>query len=494
MKITVYDGADTIGGNKIHLEEDGKGLFLDFGLNFARYGKYYEEYINDRIARGIYDLWNLDLIPKLNIYRGDMIPRDLDISNYPRIPVNGVLLSHGHLDHAGNISLLDSTIPIISSSTTAVILKAINDTSGGIELPYYKDREIVNDYIIRAKIKSDYKIRKLIITDRKNIEDFMFFNPGKKEIERKEIDFLGNSYLGFEIKSYPVDHSIFGAMGFIIEGDIEIAYTGDFRLHGERGYKTEEFVNRARDASILITEGTRVTEEKENISEKEVYDNSLIAVENSKNIVVADFSARNFERMISFYKIARKTGRELIITPKDAYFLHFLKLSGEIGDFEDFRIYNDLKARRDSWDNFIREKYDDKLLSPFEIRKNGEKYILCFSFYDMPHLLDINPKKGTYIYSSSEAFTEEQTFSFERLWNWLRRFKFVVYGFKIEKSGLSFDRKFHASGHISRDELIKVIEKIDPDIIIPVHTEDPFWFKENFENPKVFKNGESMKF
>ena len=39
--LTVYDGADTIGGNKILLEEEGRGLLLDFGMNFARHGAYY---------------------------------------------------------------------------------------------------------------------------------------------------------------------------------------------------------------------------------------------------------------------------------------------------------------------------------------------------------------------------------------------------------------------------------------------------------------------
>ncbi|MCJ7574114.1 hypothetical protein MUO93_07615 [Candidatus Bathyarchaeota archaeon] len=43
--ITVLDGADTIGGNKILLEEKGRGLLLDFGMNFARYGAYYQEFL-----------------------------------------------------------------------------------------------------------------------------------------------------------------------------------------------------------------------------------------------------------------------------------------------------------------------------------------------------------------------------------------------------------------------------------------------------------------
>lgn len=56
MKITVYDGATTIGGSKIHLEEGNNGLFLDFGMNFAKYARYYEEFISERPSRGIHDL------------------------------------------------------------------------------------------------------------------------------------------------------------------------------------------------------------------------------------------------------------------------------------------------------------------------------------------------------------------------------------------------------------------------------------------------------
>jgi len=39
-EITVYDGNDTIGGNKIYVEENGEGVFLDFGANLHNYDKY----------------------------------------------------------------------------------------------------------------------------------------------------------------------------------------------------------------------------------------------------------------------------------------------------------------------------------------------------------------------------------------------------------------------------------------------------------------------
>lgn len=513
MKVVVHDGANTIGGSKIHIEENGNGLFLDFGMNFAKYSLYYEEFITERTARGIYDLWRLNLIPKLNIYRADLIPADLagEVARYPKISVNAVLISHAHLDHVGNVALLDGSIPIVGSPTTMVILKALNDTSSGgghfgIELPYHKIRKMKDSegYILEADRRADYPSRKVILTEHaQNINEFLFYRPGQessakaKRIVPNDVKTLDEEDLGFEVKAFSVDHSIYGATAYIVEGDVTLAYTGDFRLHGKNGDETKKFIKAAKSASVLITEGTRVgREEHENVSEQEVYENALKIVEEAKGLVIADFSARNFERLETFKKIAEKTGRELVVTAKDAYFLHALKIVDRADRLENLKIYGNFKAIQQKWETLVVwENYSDHYISPFEIRANQEDYILCFSFYDMPHLLDVMPDSGTYIYSSSEAFGEEQEFSFLRLWSWLQYFDFEVHGFKVDKSGKpTFDKGLHASGHISREELRKVIEEIDPDYIVPVHTENPGWFEANWgEKVVVLKNGESWE-
>ncbi len=141
VKITVYDGATTIGGNKIYVEENCKGVFIDFGMNFAKYGKYFAEFLNERSVRGIHDLIHLNLIPKLNVYRKDLIPSDLDISAYPKLNVEAVLLSHAHVDHCGNIALLDESIPVMASPMSMAILKAMRDVSAsgiGLRLPTFR--------------------------------------------------------------------------------------------------------------------------------------------------------------------------------------------------------------------------------------------------------------------------------------------------------------------------------------------------------------------
>ena len=113
-------------------------------------------------------------------------------------------------------------------------------------------------------------------------------------------------------------------------------------------------------------------------------------------------------------------------------------------------------------------------------------------------MLDIRPQNGTYIYSSSEAFEEESEFNFIRLNNWLKHFGFEVHGFEIiEKLGQQkpeFIKGFHASGHAAKSDLMRAIETIDPDYIIPVHTENPNWFKEQFDNALLIKNGKKNNF
>jgi ribonuclease J len=136
---------------------------------------------------------------------------------------------------------------------------------------------------------------------------------------------------------------------------------------------------------------------------------------------------------------------------------------------ESLKIYDEIKGKtRKKWESevvqqFCGGQYVDHTL----IRENPNNYILCFSFFDMKHLLDIKPDGGSYIYSSCEAFNEEMEIDFRRLWQWLKRFKISPCGFSMEKGeggdyDLLFDRRYHASGHASGDDLTWVIDQIDP--------------------------------
>jgi ribonuclease J len=500
--ITVYDGATTIGGNKIYVEEKGRGVFLDFGMNFAKYGEFFEEFLSERSPRGIHDLIHLNLIPKLNIYRKDLIPIDLDVSSFPSLNVEAVLLSHAHLDHCGNIGLLDARIPIIASPISIALLKAMLDSSPSkirSEIAYYSEKILGEDPRILRSGKTDIGRKFVCIANySEDLINFLSLSvKSTKKLEPGDVCELNEYSTPFEIRAFEVDHSIYGANAYILYGDTAIAYTGDFRLHGKNAEKSKEFVRNAKDASVLIIEGTRAEREDVNESEDIVFRNCLKVVEESKGLVIADFSPRNFERLETFLDIAKKVGRQLVITAKDAYMLHAIECADGVCRMKDMLIYNELRATRNKWEDIVMSKWGDNYVDPADISKEPEKYILCFSFYDMKHLLDIKPSSGAYIYSSSEAFTEEQVFDFQRLHRWLEHFNFRIYGFEVVVEGKKlkprFVKGYHASGHASKSDLRWVIEAVDPDVVIPVHTENPEWFIENFENVVVLRDGENLE-
>ena len=503
MNITIYDGARSIGGNKIYLEFDGKGIFFDFGINYKKMAEFYEEFLSPRPTRGIHDLLHLKIIPYLNIYRKDLIPSDVDISSAPKLRVDAVFLSHAHLDHAGNVGLLDYRIPAIATPTTAAILKAMRDVGGKIETEATyitprqnndKDPRIIEavDYRKSAFIGRDFLVAGSYSGE---LEEFWRDCPSSRKLEPGAIKPLEEA-IDFEIKVYEVDHSIYGSAACAVETSSGwVVYTGDLRTHGMFREKTENFIKEAKRLSpeVLIIEGTRAGREEEGEkeeSEELVFETCLNATLDEKGLVIADFSPRNFERLDTFAEIARKAGRELVVLAKDAYVLEAVRYCNAEDRMKELLIYKELKAvkRKPKWEKEIEEKFEEKLVDPTEIARSPERFILCFSFWDMKHLLDIKPDSGKYIYSSSEAYTEERVIDFLRLWNWLRFFNLEVEGFEIvEENGKllpKFHKGYHASGHASGSELIRIIEEIEPEVLIPVHTENPEFFRENF--PELF--------
>jgi len=500
--IQIFDGNDTIGGNKIYLEEKGEGFLLDFGMNFKKYGNFFQEYISPRSIRGIYDLFHLNLIPKLNIYRKDIIPSDFDVSKFPALDIKAILLSHAHMDHFGNIGLLNPEIPLAASPITLALLKGIFDSGNvklGSDVVYFSNRKSKGDGRILESERKTFYGRDLICTDSfsDSLLNFMELSAKSRTVLNKgNLTLLKDFSSNFEIKTFDVDHSIYGATAYILSGDNIIAYTGDFRLHGKKGNKTERFINEAKKASVLIIEGTRAAREDIDESEETVYENCLKIVEDSKGLVVADFSARNFERLEIFKKIAEKVGRTLVITSKDAYLLNALRKADGIDRIKETQIYGDLRSSTRYWeDKILRVDIDINYLDPITISNDPNSYMICFSLFDVKNLLDIKPKAGTYIYSSSEAFEEESEFDYLRLNNWLKFFNFEIIGFEIIEDETrikpQFMKGYHASGHVSKSDLIRVIETIDPDIIIPVHTDSPEWFSDNFENAVLLKDNEA---
>ena len=285
-----------------------------------------------------------------------------------------------------------------------------------------------------------------------------------------------------------------------------MVYTGDLRLHGSQGDRTRHFIAEARALKprVLLCEGTRTprrgaeTEpEPPTVTEAEVEANAERVVRGEQGLVVADFGPRNVERLQVFLNVARATDRYLVILAKDAYLLdamHLIDKSIPTPETEPrLRVYDDLKSSPGLWERLVRERHKDALVRPEDIHAHQDRFILCFSFWDVKNLIDIAPRGGTYVYSSSEAYTEEQQLDIWRLRNWLQHFELRGVGLpKVSGPGGEDMPQFeegeatlHASGHASASDLVALAKEIAPRTLIPIHTENPGFFLDALRNEPI---------
>jgi ribonuclease J len=448
MRITVYGGVGEVGGNKILLEAGESKIFLDFGESFAAKHRYFEDFLQPRKLNGIGDLLETGLVPWMpGLYRRDLLERAKSQYQYTEPEYDGVFISHAHLDHCAHSSFIDERIPVYCSETTKLYLEAMQESSNAdMEtemLRYRKEKETVE----------------------KDVRTF-------RSSDKIETDNL-------TVNPIHVDHTVVGACGFIVEDKgLRIAYTGDMRLGGPRRDMSEDFIERAAGADILITEGTCLVAEERNReysfekgrvqSEEEVEKRCRERIEGYEGIVLADFSSKDIDRLESFLRIAEECGRDLVIGTKEACMLKRLSEGEEpnIPRLSDLKVYMKRKksGKYDDADYGLWEReYLNGAWTCEDIKKND--VIMLMSLYTINELIDIKPAKGLYIHSRSLPFDDEQDIDFERLQNWINHFH-------LEQMHA------HTSGHMSREQLRSVIERIDPKKVIPVHT----GFPEGFED------------
>ncbi len=300
------------------------------------------------------------------------------------------------------------------------------------------------------------------------------------------------------MRCFPVDHSIPGACAWGIETSSGwIVYSGDLRLHGKRAELTKKFIEQAGRLRPrgLILEGTNVLHET-NVTEHEVYENALRVITGSNSLVIADFSPRDVDRLLTFLQTARDTGRKLAILPKDAYLLKTMRLlepeTPDIAQEDSLVIYQDTIASKypSLWLRNIYQEYSTKIVLAEDVSTAQDQFILCFSFFDLNELPSIRPRAGSlYVYSSSEPHDEEQEIDFRRLHKWLDHFAFRGVGLPVESNGkwqIPDDEKgLHASGHACGSDLLNIAREIKPEVLIPVHSERPGFYNDHLSNSEI---------
>ncbi|HZY70313.1 MAG TPA: MBL fold metallo-hydrolase RNA specificity domain-containing protein [Thermoplasmata archaeon] len=514
--LTVFDGHASIGGTKMLLAQGGERLLLDFGTNYKRESQFFEEYLKPRSIRGLVDYIALGLLPAWRgLYRRDLFP-SADFPNqdadWAGSGATAVLLTHGHLDHAGGIAFLDPSIPVLASPLTLALLRSWQETGGSTltsEVTYYAEKSPNAGGTPGASVAG-----RTVRTARggaRRGRSFQLFGelPGglrealrrspygpKTEFEPLDPTVAGTRRGDLAVAAFTVDHSVYGATAFTIDGDGgRFAYTGDFRSHGDRGPETERFLRELESdpPDVLVAEGTRLRSPGDDRPQSVATEDDVErkcreeVASDPRRLVVADFGPRNIERLRRFRRIALDTGRQLVVTPKDAYLLRLLHAADPTIEVDigrgGLRIYEKATGGTEfPWLHTVRAEFADAFVGPAEIAGTPGRWILCFSYFDCSELVDLRRATpgGLWLYSSSESHGEEQEFDFVRLAHWIDWAGLRVVGFRLvpDASGVlrpSFDHPedvgHHASGHATEEELLAFVRRANPRFLVPVHTE-----------------------
>ncbi len=470
--LTFFGGVNEIGGNKILLEDEDTHMLLDFGMSFSKSSLYFSEFLQPRKCNCLEDFISVSLLPKLKgVYREDYIKH----AGWPKEErnIDAVLISHVHADHASFIHHLRQDIPVYVSPESKAIMDTIETTgSGG-----FKDYCNYSCSFMYKPKKDGSGYTKITGEDAKSPRKLVTFKPGQK-----------SSIGSLEIIPYEVDHSLPGATAFIIHtSQGTILYTGDYRFHGYKGESTKKMVEAAtaEGIDVVITEGTRVDEQKGN-TENDVFNGVGELVRDTKELAVINFPARDMARMKTFHRVAQETGRKLVLTFKQAYLIDQLsKIGDEYPSTEDpnlcfFAEKKDwgLIGRNDFPEDIIRLDYDkwereyldrDNVLNYRDIKQSQSEYMFYCSYFLLNELIDIKPNHGSkYIRSVCEPFDDEMQLDEKRVKNWLNLY------------GLGEPHQIHASGHACGPELFNALEEIKPKKIIPIHTERIELFQNQF--------------
>ncbi|MCX7741000.1 MAG: MBL fold metallo-hydrolase [Meiothermus sp.] len=513
LKVAVHGGWGEIGGNQIVLEAPEGSVLLDFGRSFSRWNRHFTEFLTPRSGLGLRDLLALGLLPP---YRGlyregeadTLFPGELERSFLqPHLEgekVRALLLSHAHLDHTGAVAYLRENLPVVSTASTAAILKAMQDTAQvGLEAEaaYLTPRRPNGQGLLEAQPRGPYQRRPYHLLGGE-LKEIASLSPSKsKPLEGHPWQAATEPLsLGpFRVWAYPVDHSVPGAAAFVLETPAgRVVYTGDLRFHGQQGRQTKALVEtlEKHETTLLIVEGTRLGRSGQTYTEAQVQAALCEAIrQHPSGPIAVDFAPRNLERLRACLEAGREAGRTLVITPKDAYLLYSLAEAEPTwrDTLEQCRVLQEPRSRSTQWAEHLWAQAPVKAVEMTEIARQPEAFVLAFGFFEVNRLLDLRllsgfKAQGLYIFSNSYWADDEQILDLQVLLNWLNRlnFRLLPAGLQaLPKDPSTVDNPYHTSGHAPQQHLLELAQRLKPRYRLPVHTEQPQLWENQLPGTKV---------
>jgi ribonuclease J len=407
VNFTIHRGTREVGGTCIEVDGGGTRVVLDLGMPlFEPDGKPRDG--RAALRAGARALARQGVLPP--------VPGLWDSGPSP----DAILLSHAHSDHTGLVSLSKPGIPVFLTSGTSKMLLAASVFAGQPSLERTRTR---------------------------------FLRPGVPV----RIGALTATALS-------VDHSAFDSVALILEHDSRrILYSGDLRLHGRKSGMARALISYVREHPVdaLLLEGTHVGSSKSaRLTEVDLEEHIVRSILANRGLVLAAFSPLNVDRLVTFYKAARRGGRTFVVDPYAAFVIHLIASQCGFprpGGSSGIRVLHPSRGT----------KTPEKILALFQRAKISLEEVLAA------------PSRHVMVYRE-RIFREDMRGS-------LPANSLVLYaywrGYLEQDRGLDFRRRLedagavinlaHASGHIHPDDLAGFVRAVNPRVLIPVHTFHP---------------------
>jgi len=405
LKLIIHRGAQEIGGSCVELTTKNIRLLIDFGLPLVE---------NDK--------------------------RSFDLKTIIRKKIDGVLISHSHLDHYGLLQYIDSKTPVYMSQGA----KSLIDVSN-IFLP--------------VKIN----------------------NINTQIIKNKQFVQVGD----FTITPYLVDHSAFDALAFLIEAEGKrLFYSGDFRAHGRKAALFKQLVeNPPKDIDCLLMEGSALGREDAQYKTEAKVEKRLVEILKGRdNITFLFASSQNIDRIVSAYRACLKTDSVFVIDIYTAFILDKLsKVSKRIPQFnwKNIRVQflkSHVNALVKAGYRDLLYVYNKKKIDMIEINHNKNK-VLMLTRNNSAFPLILKKIKGVVgakiAYSMWDGYLTEE----------FRKF--------CKSKGLKLEY-IHTSGHAATEDLKTFASALKPKNLIPIHTFEGAKYLDLFKNVKILKDKEEL--